>query len=1061
MIMRRLFFFLAMAAAVLGLSPVSLAAPANDAFATPTVLAGFPVTQNGTNAAATLESGEPLPSDYPSEAGASVWFEWTAAASGAVRVDTLGSNFSPVLAVWTGSTLAGLTKVATDADYLDGSQRVVFITAQAGVTYRIAVYGWIDGDEPEQGDFVLTIKPDTSPRITGKVTGPDGVTPLAGIRVKEYYYDDSEDTYYLGAEAFTGSDGTYLLAGLTEGAHVVQFQDYTGNYLGEYHDNAPRLDSADFITVVENEVVSGIDASLVLAAKITGTVTAADGGTPLEEIVAVLYEWDDIDEEWYGMGLATTEPDGSYRMAGLVAGTYRIGFSDWNENAYVPEFYDNAATVDEGTDIVVAASTEVSGINASLVDRARISGTVTGPDGITPLADIRVRVYHWDDEYEEWTWRNEGFTDTAGNYLVRGLSGGNYRLRFDDPAGNYVTEFYDNAARVRTAADIAVASLQETSGINASLAVASKITGTVTGPDGITPLAEIYARVYQWDPLTLTWEWLENTQTRTDGSYVLGSLAAGDYVVSFNDWELDDYQTEYYDNAPDAASATPITVGAAAIVPGIDASLAEKPRIRGIVTGPDGVTPLQGIEVRAYYWDVDYWASDQWATTGADGSYTIDRLSAGTYQVEFSDENKHYRTEYFDNAGWIGAGYDVVVQGSGDVTGIDASLAASSSIAGTVTDAAGAPLKGIWVSVFRWNTEDESWDPLQGDLTGTDGDYFIPWLNPGTYRVRYEDFEEYYATEYYSDSIDLDGATDIVLGESTIVGGIDATLAEAGHLAGTVTGPDGVTPLEEIHVTAFQWDPVLEFWDPIQSVQTDSDGSYAMRGLPAGIYRVAFEDLSHEEYATEYYDDCEDFSAATALVIAAGETVGIDASLAERSKIAGTVTGPDGVTPLPAIGVRAYVWDNFWNTWRYVASDYTEVDGSYLLTRLTARGYRIEFYDPFGPYKSEFYSNSDSAENARVVVTGISGTVSGINASMRTQPPEPAEIRIASWRVVGAGAFELDFQGEAGQVYQLQQSTDLLHWTDIGDSFNAEPGLNTIPTSSNEPRIFWRVRETP
>src|SRR5699024_10536079 len=69
---------LTITAAVLGFSQTARGAPANDAFAAPAVVSGFPVTQYGTNVAATLEPGEPEPSDYSSDVGASVWYEWTA-----------------------------------------------------------------------------------------------------------------------------------------------------------------------------------------------------------------------------------------------------------------------------------------------------------------------------------------------------------------------------------------------------------------------------------------------------------------------------------------------------------------------------------------------------------------------------------------------------------------------------------------------------------------------------------------------------------------------------------------------------------------------------------------------------------------------------------------------------------------------------------------------------------------------------------------------------------------------------------------------------------------------
>ena len=114
--------------------------PANDDFAAATTLSGDDVAVTGENSStATLQPGEP--SHGGAVGGASVWYRWQAPDDGPVTIDTGGSSFDTVLAVYTGSGVAALTEVASNDDVmpgLDSSSRVDFVAAR-GVTYQIAV----------------------------------------------------------------------------------------------------------------------------------------------------------------------------------------------------------------------------------------------------------------------------------------------------------------------------------------------------------------------------------------------------------------------------------------------------------------------------------------------------------------------------------------------------------------------------------------------------------------------------------------------------------------------------------------------------------------------------------------------------------------------------------------------------------------------------------------------------------------------------------------------------------------------------------------------------------
>ena len=124
--------------------------PANDAFADAMVISGASGTLRAGNRTATIEGGE-LPLFDGADAGATVWFRWTAPASGPVLFDTCGPNFPTVvpdfhavLSVYTGSTVAGRIPVsATNSAYCWGGSRPAAIgfNAVVGTSYSIAVDG--------------------------------------------------------------------------------------------------------------------------------------------------------------------------------------------------------------------------------------------------------------------------------------------------------------------------------------------------------------------------------------------------------------------------------------------------------------------------------------------------------------------------------------------------------------------------------------------------------------------------------------------------------------------------------------------------------------------------------------------------------------------------------------------------------------------------------------------------------------------------------------------------------------------------------------------------------
>ena len=195
------------------------AAPDNDDFAQAVVLSGSEVRASGSNVGASVEVGEPVHGS--NEGGRSVWWTWTAPASGPVLIDTLVSRFDTLLGIYTGSSLESLIEVAGNDDAGNRLSRVIF-DAAAGTTYYIVV----DGHEGVMGNIGLRITsrftrvPDDYSTIQAAV---DAAGPGDTILVRPGIYREALDL---------GNRDIALVG--EEGAHVTILEPPLGQMLARH-----------------------------------------------------------------------------------------------------------------------------------------------------------------------------------------------------------------------------------------------------------------------------------------------------------------------------------------------------------------------------------------------------------------------------------------------------------------------------------------------------------------------------------------------------------------------------------------------------------------------------------------------------------------------------------------------------------------------------------------------------------------------------------------------------------------------------------------------------------
>jgi hypothetical protein len=282
------------------------------------------------------------------------------------------------------------------------------------------------------------------------------------------------------------------------------------------------------------------------------------------------------------------------------------------------------------------------------------------------------------------------------------------------------------------------------------------------------------------------------------------------------------------------------------------------------------------------------------AETNSSGVYSLDELPPWQYAISFSAwiGNLPYVSEYYDNkASYLEA--DPLTLGSvSETRQVDAELARGGSISGTLTD----EYSGEPVANMAACASDDTGAHERCAKSNSAGGYQINGLPSGEYSVEYEGWNQAnYLHEFYENQESWAQATRVTVTAPAATTGIDAELAKGAEILGHVTQAHTGVPLPEVFVCGERQDPG-EFQ---QCDMTDAAGDYALVGLPAGSYLVAFgrEYVPSGPAAAQWWRGVPNFDEATPIVIAPPETISgidgeVDRTIWTPSVEAGSTTGP-------------------------------------------------------------------------------------------------------------------------------------------------------------------------
>jgi Carboxypeptidase regulatory-like domain len=336
----------------------------------------------------------------------------SATASGAL---TMGGSITGTVADSSGTGVTGIQACAYDDQDSYGYGAYGCATSGSGGTYTIPglptgaykieftdpsntyLYTWYGGTSTSGASTPVNVTaPNTTTAtnttlqasssagsISGTVTA--GSQPVSDVPV--YLYDAGGNELNEAYETSTAADGTYSFTGLLPGTYKVWFAPET-NLAWQFYSGQPTMATANTVTVGTSQNVQNINAALVTGGKITGTVTDAATKAPVADVGVEV-----LDSTGFLLGYTTTDPSGSYALAGIPTGSYEVEFVPLENVAagglsYADQYYSNADTLQQATKVSVTAPSTTGSINAALTTSAAqtpaqvtntVTNTVTGP----------------------------------------------------------------------------------------------------------------------------------------------------------------------------------------------------------------------------------------------------------------------------------------------------------------------------------------------------------------------------------------------------------------------------------------------------------------------------------------------------------------------------------------------------------------------------------------------------------------------------------------------------------------------------------------------------------
>ena len=660
----------------------------------------------------------------------------------------------------------------------------------------------------------------TASAATGSISGTvtDGANPIAGATVESWRNDCCGGIY----STTTAANGTYTLAGVDDTSYRVRA--YKAGFAQEWYDNAYTIGSATSVVVSGGLATNGINFALGAGGSVSGTVTN-DSAVPIVGATVSANSFG-----CYCFVSATTGPGGTYIIPNLPPDSYTVGAS---APGYAAKYYTDTYDPNTATSVAVSNSATTPGINLALALSATISGTITNGVG-APIANAEVSLAQASSSYQT-------STNGSGVYSISGLPPVCFRVTAGK--SGFAPEYYNNAYTQADATLVCPPAGGTVGNIHIALAPGGQINGTVT--DGVgAPLQDVQVIARNADGECCDAVTSESAVTGANGTYVLGNMPPGTFIISFR---KDGYLDEYYDSQTDVDLADPVGVTLSGTAPNINASLGTTGSISGRITNHVGAG-VAGARVQASPYDCCR-GTYGGATTAADGTYTITDLAPGLYRVAVTSAGIYATSRYYPGAYDSDAAVAVAVASRADTSAIDIALEPGASISGNVGAQGGEPVAGASVYAFC-----DGCGGFRSGTTASNGTYSVQGLPPGQYRLYAQ--AAGFVREYYNNVFEYSEATPVVADTGGNTPNINFTLSSGGAISGFVQDAYGAAIANAtVYISGA---PCCD------DVLTAANGSFTVNVLAPGDHMLQ---VVAAGYVSEYYEDGYDFLQASPITV--------------------------------------------------------------------------------------------------------------------------------------------------------------------------------------------------
>ncbi len=614
--------------------------------------------------------------------------------------------------------------------------------------------------------------------ISGQVLFEETPVTNASVSVWEYYPPQSDGAYIsfilpvCRCEVQTSTEGFYSASVSPGSNYVVRVvpDSYT-NLLETYYPDVRLMADADLIETADGSAATNINFSLQQGAWIRGTVMA--NSDPVSNVtVNISIPSGSFFES------ARTDSNGTYSILVESGSNYIAEASPERDSGLLSEYYSNAVTSADATQIYPSIGTPAENINFDLEPAARISGTLKS--GTNTVSDASVRIY--EKVYQEssglftYDYTEYATPDSAGSYTAWVRSGSNYVVLVTPYVSTgCLPMYYDGVTSRDDALPLTTTVDEPAEQIDFNLNQGAWISGIVM--DGSEPISylrvEVYKKVYNSTEADWNYNSIASDYTDTNGAYSALVPEGTNYVVFADSKSTSGLlslppsvseQGIYYDTAHPRENATLVSTSTNTPAENINFDMSALPTVSGKVTSNG--TALSNATVTIYQKTVCYtglggtpvftgtmFVKD--IETDIDGTFSIQLPPGNNYLVHASADGTSSCLPLYYNNVRTSSDAELISLAFGDAaTNVNFDLPTGFWIQGTVSDEDGNLASQPYINVY-----DSSSQLVNYQSGNSDGTYSIsaPIGEPVCLRASASSMQ----SEWYKDSPSQQYATPI------------------------------------------------------------------------------------------------------------------------------------------------------------------------------------------------------------------------------------------------------------------------------------------------------------